>query len=451
VKRYRLTEAQATAILDLQLRRLAALERKKIDLEYKEVTALIKDLEGLLKSAKRIRGVAAEELQRIKSAYADRRRTQIVSVKADKTRQGPAAQESLPEQAVWVGITADGHMARTAEDKLPRMAGGEAPRFLVHLNTTDVLYLVSTRGTAAAVSPNIIPQTARISAGPPYFRVSPLKETDTLAAAFALPSRRGGLPAEMYVLTVTRQGLTKKTSINELPGASSQSFTLARVNEGDALLSVALTDGAKEILLFTAAGMAIRFHESEVRAMGLQAAGVSGVRLDAKDAVVGAEILPTAGEVFLVTTEGKAKRVEQKEFPAQGRYGKGVTAWSLSGKARLAGTAVGKGNAIVAVHLAKSAPRAHHLEEAGIRKRAASRGERLFAMKPGDDVTAITSAWSVERFIKIEKPEQKPRLRTPHAAAKRSAQKASRAGAKTARPSAKRRPKGAPKRKSRKK
>jgi DNA gyrase/topoisomerase IV subunit A len=166
---------------------------------------------------------------------------------------------------------------------------------------------------------------------------------------------------------------------------------------------------------------------------------------------VGAEILPTAGEVFLVTTEGKAKRVEQKEFPAQGRYGKGVTAWSLSGKARLAGTAVGKGNAIVAVHLAKSAPRAHHLEEAGIRKRAASRGERLFAMKPGEDVTAITSAWSVERFIKIEKPEQKSRLRTPHAAAKRSAQKASRAGAKTARPSAKRRPKGATKRKSRKK
>jgi len=411
MKRYKLTEMQANAILDLQLRRLAALERKKIDTEYKEVSSLIKDLEGLLKSSKRIRGVAADELLRAKAAFADRRRTQIVSVKGGKARKALAAHEVMPEQAVWVAVTAAGLMARTHDDKPPRPSGADAPRFLVRLNTTDVLYLVSARGTAAAVSVHTIPEVEKLSDGAQFYRVSSLRESEALAAAFALPAKRADFPPEACVLTVTKSGLIKKTPVGELPGPSAQTFTLLRVNEGDALISVALTDGKKEILLVSALGMAIRFSESEVRPMGLIAAGVSGMRLEDKDSLVGAEVLPVQGELFMMATDGKAKRVDQKEFPRQGRYGKGVSAWQLPKKVLLAGIAAGKGSSVATMHLAKGAAKSHRLDEAGVRKRAATRGDRLVDVKAGDAVRAVTLGWMVERFIKVEKSEEAPKVK----------------------------------------
>jgi DNA gyrase subunit A len=201
--------------------------------------------------------------------------------------------------------------------------------------------------------------------------------------------------------------MVKKTLIGELPGPSAQTFTLVRVNEGDALVSVVLTDGKKELLLVTAQGMAIRFSEAEVRPMGMMAAGVSGIKLDGKDEVAGAEVLTAGSEVFLMTTDGKAKRVEQKEFPKQGRYGKGVSAWSLPGKVKIAGVAVGKPNTVATIHLAKAAAKSHRLDEAQLRKRAAGRGDALVELKPGDEVAGVTTGWSVDRFLKVEKEAPK--------------------------------------------
>ncbi len=132
MKRYKLTELQTNAILDMQLRRLAALERKKIETEYKEVTGIIKDLTTLLKSAKLMRGVVSDELLRVKAAYGDRRRTQIVNLKkSGKGVKSLVATDLITEQTVWIGVTADGIMARTHEDKAPRPSGNEAPHFLV--------------------------------------------------------------------------------------------------------------------------------------------------------------------------------------------------------------------------------------------------------------------------------------------------------------------------------
>jgi DNA gyrase subunit A len=407
MKRYKLSDLQATAILDMQLRRLAALERKKIETEYKEVTALIQDLQSLLKSAKRMRGVAAEELLRVKAAFADRRRTQIVNLKAGKTRQQVTARDLVSEKSVWVGVTADGRMARTVEDKAPRPSGLDAPRFLVRLNTADILYLVSTRGSAAAVAVHTLPEVEKLADGTPFHKVAPLRDTDTLAAVFALPTRRSDLPADTGVLTVTRGGMVKKTAIGELPGPSAQTFTMVRVNEGDSLGWVALTDGKKDILLATSAGMAIRFSEKEVRPMGLQAAGVSGIKLEDKDEVAGMEVLPAQGELFLITTDGKAKRLDQKEFPRQGRYGKGVSAWQLPGKIKIAGIASGRESATVTIHLAKSAAKSHRLDEAAIRKRAATRGDALIELKPGDEVIAVTTPWMVDRFLKVKEEATK--------------------------------------------
>ena len=403
MKRFKLTELQATAILDLQLRRLAALERKKIETEYREMTALIKDLESLLKSPKRMRGVVADELLKVKERYADRRRTQIVSLAANgQAAKTLTARDLLPHQQVWIGVTAEGLVSRTHDDKQPKHSGNDAPRWLVKASTTDTVYFVGRSGRAAAVAAHVLPQADKLSQGTLFHRVTPLTDSDSLAAVFALPSRRDTLPEETCVVTGTKLGMVKKSLVTELPGPSSQTFVLVRVNEGDRLIEVALTDNkTKDIMLVTAQGMAIRFKEEEVRPMGLVAAGVNGLKLSDKDEVVGMEILPVDGEIFLITTEGKAKRVEQKEFPVQGRYGRGVIAWDLPERTRLAGVVADKPNHMATIHLSKGAPKSTRLDEASIRKRAATKGDVIVDVKPGEEVLSVNVSWTVEKFVTL--------------------------------------------------
>ncbi len=409
MKRYKLTELQANAILDMQLRRLAALERKKIETEYKEVTALIKELTTLLKSPKLMRGVVAEELLKVKAAYGDRRRTQIVDLKKNgKGAKALTTRDLMPKQTVWIGVTSDGLVSRTHDEKEPRHSGNDAPRWLVKATTSDTIYFVSKLGKAAAVAAHLIPEAAKLSGGSMFHRVSPLQDTDLLAAVFALPASKTELGEETCVLTVTRFGMVKKTLTSELPGPSSQAFTLVRVNEGDRLGWVGLTDGKKkDILLVTAQGMAIRFKEDDVRPMGLVAAGVNGIKLDDKDEVTGVEILPAEGEIFVLTSDGKAKRLDQKEFPVQGRYGKGVTVWDLPEKLKIAGTATGKPNHMATIHLSKGAAKSTRLDAAGIRKRAATKGDLVAEVKPGEEITSVVVGWMAEKFVKSAKEEEK--------------------------------------------
>jgi len=412
MKRYKLTELQTNAILDMQLRRLAALERKKIETEYKEVTGIIKDLTTLLKSAKLMRGVVSDELLRVKAAYGDRRRTQIVNLKkSGKGVRSLVATDLITEQTVWIGVTADGIMARTHEDKAPRPSGNEAPHFLVRASSTDTLYLVSENGKAAAIALHTLPEigsNGHLSDGIPYFKASPLTEEDKLAALFSLPAKRSEFAPETCVITVSRFGMVKKSLVTELPGPSAQTFMLARVNDGDKLGWVGLTDGLKkDVLLVTSSGMAIRFKEDDVRPMGLVAAGVNGIKLDDGVELVGAEILPAEGEIFLMTSDGKAKRVSEKEFPTQGRYGKGVTVWSLPRNVTIAGVASGKPNHIATIHTSKGAPKSARLDAATIRKRAATKGDAIVEVKPGEAVTSVIVAWTVERFVKTVKEEKK--------------------------------------------
>ncbi|MFH1524022.1 MAG: DNA gyrase subunit A [Chloroflexota bacterium] len=421
MKRYKLTELQANAILEMQLRRLAALERKKIETEYKETLSQIKDLEGLLKSPKKMRGIAAEELLRVKAAYGDRRRTQIVSMHGRKaSKKAPlTAAELVKEQVLWIGMTADGTLARTRDEKPPRLSGSDAPKLLVKASATDTLYLVSERGLAAAVAVHTLPEANKLSDGNPFHKVSPLQSDEMPVAAFALPAKKSVLPGETCVLTVTRGGMVKKSAADELPGPSAQTFRLVNVNDGDTLGWIVLTDGKKEILLATAQGMAIRFTEEDVRPMGLAAAGVNGFKLGVGDTVIGVEILPNARDVFLIASDGKAKRVEVKDFPIQGRYGKGVIAWELPPRVTLAGVTSGKANTIVTLHLAKAAPKMTRLDAAPLRKRSAVRGDIVVDVRIGDELLGLTEGWAVERFVviktgesKSKKPAQKKPSRT---------------------------------------
>lgn len=410
MKRYRLTEIQAQAILDMQLRRLAALERKKIEDEYKELLAQIKQLEALLKSPLKMRQIAAVELQQVKELYGDRRRTQITRLGAGARSVLPVltATDLLPEQTVWISSTSDGLISRTLDEKPPRLSGSTAPLFLLQANTRDTLFLVSDRGEAAGIPVQTLPEAALPQEGAPVHKVSALAETDKLAALFTLPSKEERLEG-WFVFTTTQQGMLKKTAVEELPGPTGHSFTLVKVNDDDKLGWVRLTDSQAEILLVTADGMAIRFHESEVRPMGLVAAGVGGIKLGARDLVIGMELIPRRGEILLLTSDGKAKRLPPDQFPRQGRYGQGVIAWKLPRTAQLVGVASGKASTRLTVLLDKLSPKAMRMDDAPLQTRAAS-GKSVIDLKAGYQVLGISIPWVMPRPVAGEKslPDLQP-------------------------------------------
>ncbi|MFH2040643.1 MAG: DNA gyrase subunit A [Chloroflexota bacterium] len=406
MKRYKLSEVQADAILEMQLRRLAALERKKTENEYKELQITIKELEKLLKSPKQMRLVAADELIKVKADYADKRRTQIIHMTPGKKHTSSlTTNQMIPDQIAWIGVTNDGLIARIADEKPPRPSGNDAARLLVRASSTDTLYLVAENGSTAAVAVHTLPQAEKLSDGMPFFKAAPLNENDHLAAIFTLPAQRKNLPEDTCVLTISRGGLLKKSLISSLPGPSAQSFILSKVIDGDSLGWVGLTDGKKEILLASSQGMAIRFKEDDIRPMGLVSAGVNGIKLSVGDTVVGAEVLPDKGDVFLMATDGKAKRVDINDFPTQGRYGKGVIAWELPPMTSLVGIAIGKGNSLVTLRLLKAAPKSSRIDAASLRKRASKRGDSVVDIKLGDMVLGVTSTWQIENYLEINVDE----------------------------------------------
>jgi DNA gyrase subunit A len=411
IRRFKLSDVQAQAILDMQLRRLASLERKKIELEYKEVVALIKELESLLRSPKRIRTLAADELQAIGERYGDRRRTQVVQLSAGKTTIPLTASELAPNEDIWVVVSPDGLVSRTAEANPPRLSGSDAPAWILKANSRDTLYLVAEDGKAAAVTMQAVPETDKPSMGVPYARLSALQDNDHLTVVFSLPTR-SERPEGWFVLTATRQGMVKKTGLEELPGPSASTFTLARVNQGDRLGWLRLTNGQKDICLLSASGMAIRFSEGDIRPMGLVAAGVLGIKLAGEDEVVGLELLPGEGDLLLVATDGSAKRVPVDQFPRQGRYGQGIVAWKLPPKVHAIGLALGKGPARLTLHLDKLAPKMIRMDGAPLQTRAA-RGKPIQDLKSGDSVLFLTIPWEMDHLSPKKEMNGKTPARRP--------------------------------------
>lgn len=397
MKRFKLSEIQAQSILDMQLRRLAALERKKIEEEYKEVVALIKELENLLRSPVKMRQVAGDELLKVKEAYADRRRSQIIYLKEGEPKKSLlTASDLAPDKRVWVTLTTDGLLARSLEDKLPRFSGKDAPILLVRANTRDTLYLVSHQGEAAAIAVQAIPESESPSTGLPFTKVSALK-SGPVAVAFAMPPRGGRNKTQeagedYFILTVTRNGFIKKSPVSDLPGPSANSFTLVKVNETDRLGWLKMTDGKAEIVLVSSAGMAIRFHESDVRPMGLVAAGVMGIKLQEQDEVIGMDLVSPRGDLLLITSNGIAKRVPLDQFPKQSRYGQGVIAFRPPANTRLSGMAIGRPTDRLILHHSRLAPKAMRFDEAPLANRTA-RGQVVEELKLSDQIIQICVPW----------------------------------------------------------
>ncbi len=399
---YHLSEIQAQAILDMPLRRLASMERKKMEKEYQEIRAKIKSLKSLLNSPQKMRAVIAESLQKLKEEYADPRRTHIAQVEGGEKEAPMLFTQLTPSDDVWVMVNREGLISRTLDDGTPRPSGWDVPNWLARVNTRDTLYVVTTQGQAAGIPVHTLPEAEKPSQGTLFSKLTPLQAKDKIGAVFALPYKRKQ-EEDWYVVTVTAESMVKKSHINDLPGPTAEPFTLVKVNDGDCLVDVRLSNGESDIFLATKQGMSIRFSETDVRPMGLVAAGVNGMKLAKGDGVIGFEILPSDDEVFLLTSTGRAKRVAPKDFPVQGRYGKGVIAWRLPQNTELVGMTVGKGTLRVTIHLNEYAPKSARLDEAPLQTRSAARGGKVVEPKKGDWVTRLTIPWYITMPAEKEK------------------------------------------------
>jgi len=442
IRRFKLSAVQTNAILDMPLKRLAALERHKIEEEYKEKITLIKYLEGLLASPKKMREVIQDELRQIKQKYADPRRTQIVEA-GHVSRQALTAADFAPQENVWVTVTQSGQVSRTLGSKPPKLAGGEAPLTVTAANTRDTLYLLTIKGRAASLPVYSLPEKEDPAEGAPWSSVSALDANSRVVAAITVSAEmvQASRPAEpskdgeaeptagYYLFLGSAGGVVKKISVADLPGPSSQVYNVMNVAEGDELVSARLTAGTDEVLLVTAQGRAIRFKEAEVRAMGLSAAGVMGIKAgDRDDRIIGLDVVKPRADVFLITDAGMGKRTSLAEFPTQGRHGVGVTAATLAGKQRLVGMCTGYAPDKLVVVTNKNGSRVLKFDEAG-RKGRAARGAGVVKLKDKEAVVRLVPIMAQRDVAAPEPPKKAKRVaekkakptKTKKAAAKKPA------------------------------
>jgi DNA gyrase subunit A len=323
MKRFRLTEIQAQAILDMPLKRLADLERRKIADEYQEKLREIEYLEGLLSSPTKIRGVVREDLLALKAKYGDVRRTRIV----DREIGQHTARDLLEAEDVLVTLWQDGQVSRTVST--PRVSSKAIPLAQVWGSTREDLAFFTASGQAAVIPLHQLPGEQDT----PLDNLTDLDRAETHVSALIVPHpAEGEMAAEAYLTLVTRAGRIKRIILEDLASASRGAVTVMNVEEGDQLAWVARTSGQNEILLVTRQGKAIRFAEDEVRPMGLSAAGVLAIKLSTDDAVVGMGIVSEDAFVVTFSEKGYAKRTAIKEFPLQKRYGGGVQAAKLTSR-----------------------------------------------------------------------------------------------------------------------
>ena len=320
IKQFKLTEMQAQAILDMQLRRLAALERRKIQEEHKELLRQIKYLEKLLAKPAMMREVIKEELGEVKEKYQDVRRTQIIDSGDVKTVL--SASDLLPDEQVWVMVGEKGTLARTTSPQMVRipLKPTEQPFALLEANTQDILYLFAADGRSVSLPVYQLPQAVELGKGSHWADLTGFSRRDHLAAAQVLPTNAIG-----YVFLTTLAGVVKRVRVEDLPGITSQPFVVMNVQDDDSLGWAELTSGDEEVMLATAAGQAIRFKEGEVRPSGLPAGGVYGIKLaNEADGVVAMAVVDPDAYLWSITDNGMAKATPMKEYPTQGRHGQGV-------------------------------------------------------------------------------------------------------------------------------
>ncbi|MEM7336477.1 MAG: DNA gyrase subunit A [Chloroflexota bacterium] len=319
-KQFKLTKIQAQAILDMQLRRLAALERRKIQDEYKEIQKVIKELEKLLSKPALMRGLMKEELTAVREKYADSRRTQIIESTDTKS---VTASDLLPDQTVWVMVGEKGTVGRTTSQEMVKiqLKPAEQPTAILEANTQDIVYLFAADGRCVGLPVYQLPQSRELGQGTHWAELTGFTRRNHLAAALICPPNK----ESGYMTLVTLTGMIKRIRIEDMPGFTTEPFVVMNVNKNDSLGWARITDGNQEIVLASANGQLIRFKESSVRDMGLPAGGVHGMKLaNDADGIVAMDLARPDSLVWSITDNGLAKSTPINDYPVQGRHGQGV-------------------------------------------------------------------------------------------------------------------------------
>jgi DNA gyrase subunit A len=332
---FKFTEVQANAILDMRLARLAALERKKIEDELKEVLKEIAYLEGLLADPTKILGLIKTDMARLKETYGDERLTRIQDV------SGTLSEEDLiPEVDVLVTITNRGYVKRIAGDVYRTQHRGgkgvtgvtmreqDGVQHILAANTHDSLLVFTNRGKVYQVKVHELPDAGRTAKGLPIVNIINMQPDETVTTLL----RVRDYSSAKYLFFTTRLGQVKRTSLEQFQSVRSTGLIAIGLEPNDELAWVRMTSGSDEICLVTQKGQAIRFAETDARPMGRPAAGVIGIRLADGDRVIASEVVQNEHDLLVVAQRGLGKRTPFGQFSRIGRGGKGVTAMKLTEK-----------------------------------------------------------------------------------------------------------------------
>jgi DNA gyrase subunit A len=326
---YQLSPGQAQAILELRLHRLTGLEQDKIVQEFKELLDKIADLIEILSDPDRLLQVIREELEAIREQYGDERRTEIM-----QNHSNLSLEDLITDETVVVTLSHAGYVKSQALDVYQAQRRGGRGKSatatkeedfvdkLFVANTHDTLLCFTSAGKCYWLKVYMLPQGGRGSRGKPIVNLLPLEEGERVNAV--LPVRE--YAEDQYVFMATRNGTVKKTALTNFSRPRTSGIIAVDLRGDDALVDVAITDGAADIVLATSAGKSIRFKEDQVRPMGRTAGGVRGVRLQEDQHVISLIILEAEGEILAVTENGYGKRTKIEDYPTHGRGGQGVIA-----------------------------------------------------------------------------------------------------------------------------
>lgn len=326
--RFTLSDPQAQAILDMQLRRLAALERQKIEDEHRNLLKLIAHLVDLLAHPKKLLAIIKEDLEEVAEKYGDERRTRI----SPEASSDLSDEDLVTDESILISITERGYIKRvSAKTYRAQRRGGRGVKghttrdedeilMMLPARTLDTILFFSDKGKVYSEKAYQIPDAGRTARGIPIVNILAINHNETITAAVPVPN----FDAAEYCTMVTRKGKIKRVVISEFSSVRPSGLIAMGLADDDELGWVRPTIGGGEVLIITENGQALRFSEDEVRPMGRPATGVQGIKLRKGDQVVGMEVVEPGGDLLVVTVKGYGKRTSLSEYPSKGRATMGV-------------------------------------------------------------------------------------------------------------------------------
>ena len=350
MSKFKLSERQSQAILDMRLRRLTGLERDKIQSEYDDLIALIADLADILAKPERVAQIIKEELDEVKRKYEDKRRTELMVGEVLTLED----EDLIEESDVLITLSNKGYIKRLDQDEFTAQKRGgrgvqgtgvkddDFVRELVSTSTHDHLLFFTNKGRVYRLKGYEIPEYGRTAKGLPVVNLLKLDEGESIQTIINVESERSD---DAYIFFTTRAGIVKRTSVKEFANIRQNGLKALNLKDEDELINVLLTQEDTDIIIGTKLGYAVRFNQSSVRSMSRSATGVKGVKLREGDAVVGARVITDQDEVLIITEKGYGKRTVATEYPTKGRAGKGMKTANITDKnGHLAGLLTVKGD-----------------------------------------------------------------------------------------------------------